>query len=50
MTSLRVMRVTTTLAPGQITDLCGQDASDHFSSTNLGFPPIRYLRGYLRSG
>ena len=36
--------------PGQITDLCGQDASDHFSSNNLGFPPIRYLRGYLRSG
>ena len=35
--------------PGQITDLCGQDASVHFSSNNLGYPPIRYLKGYLRS-
>ena len=35
--------------PGQITDLCGQDASDHFSSNNLGYPPIRYLKGHLRS-
>ncbi len=35
--------------PGQITDLCGQDASDHFSSNNLGYPPIKHLKGYLRS-
>ena len=35
--------------PGQITDLCGQDASDHFSSNNLNFPPLEYLKGHLRS-
>ena len=35
--------------PGQITDLCGQDASDHFSANNLDYPPLRYLKGHLRS-
>ena len=35
--------------PGSITDLCGKDSSEHFSSNNLGYPPIRYLRGGLRS-
>ena len=35
--------------PGQITDLCGQDASSHFSTNDLDPPPPRYLKGYLRS-
>ena len=35
--------------PGEITDLCGQDASEHFSSNNLDMPPIRYLKGGLIS-
>ena len=29
--------------PGLITDLCGQDASEHFASNNLDLPPIRHL-------
>ena len=35
--------------PGQITDLCGQDATDHFVSNLLTYPPLEYLKGYLRS-
>ena len=35
--------------PGQITDLCGQDASEHFSSNNLDLPSLEYLRGALVS-
>ena len=35
--------------PGQIADLCGQDASEHFSSNNLGLPDSSYLRGALLS-
>ena len=35
--------------PGKITNLCGQDASEHFSSNNLSLPPEDYLKGYLRS-
>ena len=35
--------------PGQITDLCGQDASEHFSSNNLDLPSVDYLRGALVS-
>ncbi len=33
------------LGPGQITDLCAQDASEHFSSNGLGLPSINYLKG-----
>lgn len=35
--------------PGQIADLCGQDASRHFSDNDLDPPPPRYLKGGLRS-
>lgn len=35
--------------PGSITDLCGQDASDHFAANSLDLPPARYLRGGLSS-
>ena len=35
--------------PGQITDLCGQDTSEHFSSNDLDPPPTDYLKGGLRS-
>ena len=34
--------------PGQVTDLCGQDATDHFGANGLELPPLRYLKGYLR--
>ena len=33
------------LGPGQITDLCGQDVSEHFSSNGLDLPSINYLKG-----
>ena len=33
------------LGPDQITDLCAQDASEHFSSNGLATPPIDYLKG-----
>ena len=36
------------LGPGQIIDLCGQDATDHFGANGLDLPPLRYLKGYLR--
>ena len=35
--------------PGQITDLCGQDASEDFSSNNLDLPDARHLKGALLS-
>ena len=35
--------------PGQITDLCGEDASEHFSSNNLDLPGVEYLKGALVS-
>ncbi len=35
--------------PGSITDLCGQDASDHFSSNNIELPPQEYVVGSIRS-
>ena len=35
--------------PGQIADLCGQDASEHFSSNNLDLPGIEHLKGALLS-
>ena len=34
--------------PGSITDLCGQDASHHFSSNNLDPPDQAYIKGRLR--
>ena len=34
--------------PGSITELCGQDASGHFSSNNLDPPDQAYIKGSLR--
>ena len=34
--------------PGSITELCGQDASRHFSSNNLDPPDQAYIKGSLR--
>ena len=38
------------LGPGQITGLCAQDASEHFSSNGLGLPSINYLKGAFSLG
>ena len=38
------------LGPGQITDLCAQDASEHFSSNGLGLPSINHLKGAFSFG
>lgn len=35
--------------PGSIEQLCGQDASEHFSTNNLDPPPQEFIRGYVRN-